>query len=162
MSHPLLYDPEPGRTSNLVSSFKVQAGEQMTLLFDFAAAASVRETPEGWRLDPQIFTRYVERNPQFATLKGTVQEVDGQPLTAPPLQVLGVFLRTQDGKYVQFSEVDLETGQVDLRNVLAGTYRMSVQYADLGWVRVGDPLVEGQQIRLPAGRNADVTLNVDL
>lgn len=161
--HPLRVIGDPERNTTLFLPIRVVGGTEMTLLFDFAAAASVRETPDGWVLEPQVFTRYIERGVQFGTLRGVVREVDGEPLTVPPGQVLGVFLRTQEeAQTISLSEVCCTTGEFVVPQLVPGRYRLKVQRATPDWRPLGEPLIDEVAIRLGAGQTVFTEVAVDL
>ena len=160
---PLEYHAPRAESANLITQFRVRQGEQMTLLFDFAAAPSVRETPDGWVLTPQVHTRYVNRGIPFADLRGTVREVDGDPLTPPQDLVLGAFLRDQDaGELVQVAEVNPETGAFTMPTLVPGNYRLDLQFADAQWSRVGEPFVTNRLVRLAPNQETRITVDADL
>ena len=162
VSHPLRYTPPRAETANLVGEFEVREGERKTLLFEFAAAASVRETPDGWVLNPRIFSRYVDRDPQFGELSGTVRWADGRPPVVHRGEVMGVFVRITDGgagPLVGLAEIDPDTGAFRLPMVLAGRYDVTVQAATADWEPVGEPLFEQRRVNVRA--NVQTTLEID-
>lgn len=146
------FDQRPQLGAHLNGSFRVVAGQDMTLLFDVAAAASVRETPAGWVLAPQVFSQYIERGVQFGGLEGVISTSDGSPLEPRDGQVLGVFLRSQGtGEMISVAEVCCETGEYVMPKLVPGVYRLRVQYADTEWLPVGEPLLDGGIVRVAAG-----------
>ncbi len=148
--------------AQLNGSFQVVAGTNMTLLFDFAAAASVRETANGWVLSPQIFSQYIERGVQFGGLRGVVRERDGAPLIKPADQVLGVFLRDQGTQeVVSLAEVCCLTGEYAMPQLVPGHYRLSVQYATRDWAPVGAPLLDEVVVRITAGSTSTASVEID-
>jgi len=153
---------QPALGAQINGSFIVVAGANMTLLFDFAAAASVREGPGGWRLEPQVFSQYIERGVQFGGLQGVVREKDGAPLMKPADQVLGVFLRDQGTQEViSLAEVCCLTGEYAMPKLVPARYRLSVQYATRDWTPVGDPLLEDVVIRVTAGGTSTANVEID-
>jgi hypothetical protein len=161
--HPLQYTPPRAESANLNRPFRVRAGEDMTLLFDFLAAASITETPEGCILRPRLFTHYVERDVQFGSLNGIIREVDDEPLSAPADQVLGIFLLEQETEaVVSLVEVDLDTGEFQIPAILPGRYDLLVQFATFDWQRVGDPLFERNGFVIASGQERNLELDLDL
>lgn len=161
--HPLQYTPPRAESANLNRPFRVRAGEDMTLLFDFVAAASITETPAACILEPRIFTHYVERDVQFGSLSGVIREVDGEPLSAPTDQLLGVLLfEHETDALVSLSEVDLNTGEFRIPAILPGRYDVVIQFATCDWQRLGDPVFERDGLTVEPGQERDVEWELDL
>lgn len=161
--HPINYTPPRDQTANLGGTIVIEAGSEMTLLLDFAAAASVRETPNGWVLNPRIFTRYIERGVDFGSLRGVVREIDGEPLVAPPGQILGVFFRDQEtGDSIALSEIDGGTGEFQVPTIVPGRYRLKVQFATPDWEPVGQPFVDNIVVRVRPGQDVRTAVDIDL
>jgi len=161
--HPLTMQQEGVGTANLDVPIRVVAGGEMTLLFDFAAAASVRETINGWVLTPRIFSRGVGMNPQFGAMAGVVTEVDSEPLTSPDQHVLGVFIRDDGNWTVALAEVDPATGEYRVPKLLPGRYRVTAQMARAtDWKPVGDPLFDQKDVLVTADQDKVVNIEIDL
>ncbi len=155
-------EDQPALGAQLNGSFIVKAGTNMTLLFDFAAAASVHEGPGGWVLSPQIFSRYIGRGVQFGRLQGIVTEQGAVPGAAPEGQVLGVFLRDQNTReMVSLAEVSGLTGEYTMPNLVPGRYRLSVQYAARSdWALMGAPLVDNVVVRINSDKMSTASVNI--
>ncbi|MFW5868100.1 MAG: DUF4382 domain-containing protein [Armatimonadota bacterium] len=163
VSEPVQYVRPTASTANLARRYQLQAGADVTLLFNFAAAASLRETSEGWVLRPQVFSRFVEGEPTFGELSGVVSEVGGGAPAIPPGGRLGVFLRTESrNELVDIAEVDPATGAFRMPSVLTGSYRVIVQLADLAWGPIGEPLFEDRDVRVGADQVTNLDIEVDL
>lgn len=161
--HPFTLEEEAQEGVQLISSFTVEADRPMTLLLDFAAAASLRETADGWVLSPQIFGRYVERGVQFGSISGTVREADGEPLVAPVGQRLGVFVRVRGSQQTTaIVEVCCRSGEFLIPQLIPGEYLLSVQPAGADWEPIGEPLIEDARITVQAGEQDTPEFTIDL
>ncbi|MFO8080667.1 MAG: DUF4382 domain-containing protein [Armatimonadota bacterium] len=161
--HPLQYTAPRAENANLNRPFRVRAGEDMTLLFDFLAAASITETPEGCILRPRLVTHYVERGVQFGSVSGIIREVDGEPLRAPADQILGVFLLEEEtDAVISLVEVNQDTGEFRIPAILPGRYDLAVQFATSDWERRGEPVFERTGFTVDPGQERNVELELDL
>ncbi len=161
--HPVRLEEEAQEGVELISSFTVEADRPMTLLLDFAAAASVRETYDGWVLSPQIFGRYVERGVQFGSISGVVREADGEPLAASVGQRLGVFVRVRGSRQtLAIAEVGCRSGEFLIPQLIPGEYLVSVQPATLDWKPVGEPLIDPTPVTVRAGEEDTPEFTIDL
>lgn len=162
--HPLTYEAPTGEGSNLVLPFDVVAGEQKTLLFDFSAAASVREENGNWILRPQIFSQYIESDVQFGSMRGVVREVDGQRVEAPEGLILGVEMRTQGGlRPIARTQVSPDDGVFVLPKIAPDNYTIEVKLFTATWEDVvGDPLLGRVFVRVFPNAQATPQIEIDL
>lgn len=133
--------PQTG-TKLVTGRFAVGAGEVVTLLLDFNAAASVHEASNSgqWIMRPTVAASVVPVGQlNFGSIEGTVLDDEGLPLAVPENQVLGVFIETPFGA-IALAEVDPEDGSFEIPALLAGGYELKIMYADLDWTPIGAPL----------------------
>ncbi|MGC9318168.1 MAG: DUF4382 domain-containing protein [Armatimonadota bacterium] len=154
----------------VTGQFEVVAGEMITLLIDFNAAASVHQAGASgqWIMRPTISAAVVSADElDFAAISGTVLDEEGNPLEVPEGELLGVFIETPLGA-LEVAEVDPETGEFEIPAILAGAYDLTLMYADTDWSPVGDPLqfhLEGETDLLTAlaislAADEDLVLNL--
>jgi len=160
--HALQYVPLPAPTAHLARRYVLQAGQEVTLLFNFAAAASVSDDSGAWIVRPQVFSRFVEGPLEFGSLSGVVSEVDGDALRSNAGPKLGVFLRDDRRALVDIAEIDRETGEFRMPSLLTGQYQVTVQAASAQWEPAGEPLLEMGGVSVTTDNETVLNLDIDL
>jgi len=133
--------PQTG-TKLVTGQFEIAAGQVVTLLLDFNAAASVHEAGTGgqWIMRPTVAASVVpQAQLDFGTIEGTVLDDQGEPLAVPEGQVLGVFIETPFGP-IALAEVIADDGSFAIPALIVGDYELRVMFADTDWSPIGDPL----------------------
>lgn len=158
----------------VIKFFNVEAGENLTLLVDICAAASVyRPAQGGWNLRPIIFVQKLDDPTvtvaDLARVEGTVLDRAGNPIG--PLAadaVVGVIVeRDTDLRRVTVTEADPATGEFTIPNLPPGRYRFSARIADQRWDATGPKLplqgVEADHVvlRMTSGQQRQLDLTID-
>lgn len=160
---PLQYEPPRGQSSNLDSPIQVVGGTEMALLFDFEAAASVSEQSGEWVLNPQIYSSYIERDAELSSLRGTITEPDGEMLTGPGDQVVGLFLTEDPTRRTRgVAEVNPQTGAYDFGTVVPGRYLIEAYVVGPNWSKDGGMLRPGVKVSVTAGEDGVVNFDLNL
>lgn len=149
VEHPWVLDPHGAYNSMTLIGweFRVEPGENIALLVDFCAAASVYQSPAGaWTLRPIVFF-WKLHDPDttvadLASLQGTVLDRDGRPLQVARNQVLGLIIEMdhRENRRVTVTEIDPATGEFEIPHLPNGRYRVSVRPVDARWETTGPPL----------------------
>jgi hypothetical protein len=158
--HPLHYERSGEDTPDIIFPIRLEPGTETTLLFDFSAAASVRETPSGWVLRPQVFVQEVDTPIDFASLEGVVNEVDGESLEPGNNMALGLFIRETGGRKVALTEINTETGAYNFPKLVPGRYRITILRVGTDWQPIGATLFDQGDVAFDPG--ADRTLNIEI
>lgn len=161
-AHPLHYERSGEDTADIVFPIRLAAGTETTLLFDFSAAASVRETPTGWVLTPQVFAQEVDAPVTFASLQGVVNEVDGDSLELPNNMALGLFIREDGGRKVALTEIDPETGAYNFPKLVPARYRITILRVDPDWKPIGSALFDAGDVLVKPGADKTLDIEIDL
>lgn len=168
--HDLTLPRGPTVTARLANgAVVVEEGKTTTVLLDFMAEASIRQSGGTWSMRPVVFAAVAEsRNPLPGSLSGWVLDRRGRPIAPPTGRVLGVFLLGPLGP-VALGEVSSRDGAFAIPSVLAGNHTLRLYYADQDWTPVGAPLtfsLEGSpyadsaRVSIPRGGNVRVDLSV--
>ena len=160
----------------VIKQFQVVPDEQIVLLIDFRAEASVHRSITGeWILRPLVFVHKLNDPtttvPDLASLRGTVLDRSGQPLQATQGQVVGVIVEREGGdrRVVTVTEADPETGEYRVPYIQRGRYLVSVRMADQRWEVTGPPLPldtaagpqDVQVVNLAEGQSRVINLTAD-
>ena len=118
----------------------IEEGKTTTVLLDFMAEASIRQSGGTWAMRPVVFAAVAESlNPLPGSLSGRVLGRSGRPVTPPANTTLDVFLLGPLGP-VALGEVSTRDGAFAIPSVLAGNHTLRLYYADQDSNPVGDPL----------------------
>jgi len=170
-----LTSDDPEGEVRVVRRFRVTAGEDFTLLLDFAAAASVFQPAPGgpWLIRPTVFVHALDDPmPRLGSAQGSVLDRAGEPIRPEPGTAVGVYIwrGNLEGTLVSVSEVSGDDGGFSLPALVPGDYTLTVRRSNRRWEPVGDPLpllVNGEaansiSFRVWSGTTTRRTVTVDM